>query len=386
MRVMYLAYMFHTNQAPVIRGWVEDKDEVLFVCHTKGATENHKYGKPYILGYSKFFLFINTLYQRIMKRKIARSSFPEAFSGKYGFPSKKIFRELLCSWKPDIVIIRDRSLYSVRCYLQCKKNKVPTILYNQTPYNQPENKKDLLHRILYKLSPEIRMTPVLGSQLEEKEQIENTYYVPFVMYPEQSYKDKEYFKNGKINILCIGKYEERKNLYMLLKVVNELVPEYDIHLVFAGEVSTDYHKNFYNKITSFINENNLQSIVDCYTNIDTNEVGKLYRAADLFVLPSTKEFASVSQLEAMSYALPVIVSDTNGTACYVHEGLNGYLFKDMDSESLKQKIIKSIQDKDKLIAMGKESYELILSEHSFKKYKDSILAMRDKVEQMMGKS
>lgn len=379
MRVMYIAYMFHTNQVPVMRGWIENGDEALFVCHTKGVTENHKYCVPYILGFSKAFMALDFIHGKLEGRRKILSSFPEAFSGKYGFPPVHRFCRLLKEWRPDLVVIRDRSLYSICCYLACIRYKIPAVLYNQSPYCPEEVKTDWKHRIIYNMTPRVRMTPVYGNRNLINGN-ENDFYVPFVIYPELSYEDRDYFADRKINILCVGKYEKRKNQLMLLEIVKRLKKQYDITLTLAGEVSTEHHKLYYQKIKSFIVENEMQEYVICHENYPSDQIGSLYKEADLFVLPSTGEFASVSQLEAMSYSLPVIVSDTNGTACYVREGKNGFIFKDNDKTDLEKKILKIIERKENIIDMGRAGYELVLREHSFKKYRESISLMKNRAE------
>ena len=40
MRVLYVAPRFHTNQIPIIRGWVKNGDQVLFISQFSGAVED----------------------------------------------------------------------------------------------------------------------------------------------------------------------------------------------------------------------------------------------------------------------------------------------------------------------------------------------------------
>jgi hypothetical protein len=49
----------------------------------------------------------------------------------------------------------------------------------------------------------------------------------------------------------------------------------------------------------------------------------VYQEADVFVLPSQQEGMSIALLEAMASGLPVIVTDTGGTAELVTQGENG---------------------------------------------------------------
>ena len=104
-----------------------------------------------------------------------------------------------------------------------------------------------------------------------------------------------------------------------------------------------------------------------------------YLRADLFVIPSTREMASISQIEAMSYSLPVICSDSNGSACYVEHGVTGYLFRDCDKEDLQRQLEAMLCDRDKMKAMGAAGYRALLEKYNFDKYYDSVVQMAERI-------
>ena len=372
MKIIYIASMFHTNQVPIMKGWITEGDIPLFICHTRGKTENHTYTKPLVLGFSPLFRMANWIHKRYLAIFNPYTSFPEAFEGKYGFPSFLKFIIILKKFSPDLVIIRDRSVYSIFCYLACKICNKKSILYNQTPYWNTENKKnDLFHRMVYKLTPQIRMTPVLGRPNEGKVD-PDTYYIPFVIDTKVSYTEREYFKDNRINILCVGKYEERKNQLMLLELIQKLSNSHKIHLTLVGEVSTLHHETYYEEVMSFIEENKMKSIVTCYKNCNPSDMDLFYQEADLFILPSTKEFASFSQIEAMAFSIPVIVSDLNGTACYVTAGETGELFDDNNKQSLLEKMEMFLERAEVIPEMGKKAHEKIKNEYNFAGYKSAV--------------
>ena len=90
-----------------------------------------------------------------------------------------------------------------------------------------------------------------------------------------------------------------------------------------------------------------------------------YLAADVYVIPSTLEMASVSQLEAMSYSLPVICSDTNGTACYVEDGVNGFLFNPENTDDIVTAVQKALAlSKEDRIRMGERNRQLCLERNT----------------------
>lgn len=372
MKIIYIAPAFHPNQHPIVKGWVEEKHQVDFICQYTINIESHAYCTPYVLGYSGLFRFFNAIYKRLHKAAGHLSAYPEAFQDKCGFPP---IGKLFCfikKRKPDIVILRERSVYSIVAYLVCRMQKIPCILYNQTPLwdNEPP-RNDFAHRLVKALTPNVRMTPVYGDPATgylDKHAV----YIPFVINPQRSPEQRQPFPAGQIRLLCVGKFEERKHQLMLLTLLVRLLPEYPLHLTLVGEATTAYHKQYLKKVRRFIAEHRLEEQVSLHVNRKPEEMADFYKNADIFVLPSTGEFASVSQLEAMSYSLPVIVSDTNGTSCYVEEGKNGYLFRDKDSEDLEKKLRLLLSDKDALLRMGEHSYHLVTKKYSFLRYRKQI--------------
>lgn len=375
MNIVYIAPMFHTNQVPIVKGWVEHGDQVCFICQYRGKTENHDYCTPIVLGYSRLFLLINAVYKKICGRKKRLSAYPEAFQDKCGFPPIFKLAKILKKQKPDLVVLRERSVYCIFACMVCRIHRIKCVLYNQTPlWDDKPPRNDLAHRIVKRLTPSTRMTPVLGDSATGYLD-PDAVYVPFVIEPHLAPTQKKFYADGAIRLLCVGKFEERKHHLMLLEILTHLLPEYPISLTLVGEASTPHHESYLKKVREYINAHQLEAQVHIHTNCKPDQMADFYRNADLFVLPSTGEFASVSQLEAMSYSLPVIVSDTNGTACYVENSKNGYLFRDKDIADLEAKITDMLRDLDRLKQMGTRSYELVQTKYAFSNYMDKLKQM-----------
>ena len=93
-------------------------------------------------------------------------------------------------------------------------------------------------------------------------------------------------------------------------------------------------------------------------------VQKLYKNHDLFVLPSVNEPASISNLEAMAYGLPVITTDSNNTSCYTEDGENGYIVKSNDIEDLFEKLKQLILNKSQIIKFGNKSRTVVKEKYN----------------------
>lgn len=370
MRFLYIAPRYHTNQIPIMKGLTENGHEVCFISHYAGKIEDYTYVTPVVAGYSRLFLIFEKLYVKLRKNDSRAGD----MKLKAGFPPAGKIRRLTKEFGPDVIIIRERSVYSIFAYLSVKGCNCPKILYNQSPYYEKEIKNDLPHRLVKALLPKVRMTPVLGRKDEKAVIEEGSVFVPFVMEPELSPLQKIWFDNDKIHLFCVGKYEKRKNIRMLVEVFSVLADKYPVELTVAGECVSEFQIKYRQELLDFLKQHKLEDRVKLMKNLSREQMREQYMRTDLFVLPSTKEPASISQLEAMAFSLPVICSDTNGSACYVKDGKNGRLFKDNSGQELLQAVEELTVNRDMLMKMGEESYRIIQEECSFQKYYEGILS------------
>lgn len=377
MRVLYVAPRYHTNQTAIMKGWIDSGNEVCFMTHYAGKLEDYGVLCPELIGYSYLFTGLNTLYLAIFGRK---KEYASNMKLKFGFPPiLKLYRHMK-RFAPDVVITRERSIYTICVTLLCRWRRWPVILYNQSPAYEAV-KKDIGHRIMYGLTPAYRITPVLKSarfQLQE-EIPEKTYYLPFVMEPYVSPENKSYCKEGKIHLFSIGKYQKRKNHELIIRVAERLSRKYPIHLTIAGEVSDTIQEEYYLKLKKYIEVNLLADKIMLYRDLNRERIFELYKEADLFVLPSTDEPAAVSHLEAMAFSLPVISGEDNGTADYIINGENGFIFKNNDEQDLYEKIENIISDRKNILTMGRRSYELVVEKHQFAHYYEAICEIVEKI-------
>ena len=142
-----------------------------------------------------------------------------------------------------------------------------------------------------------------------------------------------------------------------------------------------FQKEYCEQVRRYVADHHMEDIVTVKTNVPRREMEAEYLAADVYVIPSTREMASVSQLEAMSYSLPVICSDANGTASYVEDGLTGYQFRDCDRQDLADKLEKMLSDRERMKAMGAAGYRALMEKYSFETYQKAIEAMLEKMQE-----
>jgi glycosyltransferase involved in cell wall biosynthesis len=93
-----------------------------------------------------------------------------------------------------------------------------------------------------------------------------------------------------------------------------------------------------------------------------SDVRDLLQAADLAVLPSYREGAPRSLLEAAACGLPMVATDVPGCREVVSNGVNGLLVPPLDSKLVAGAIIELLGNRERREAMGKRS-RAIACEH-----------------------
>ncbi len=375
MKVLYVLHRYHTNMLFIMKGWVDNGHEVQVLCQSEGLIEEHEYVDPKMLGFSKAFKAWHWLYKNVIKRNDPTAN--DIFI-RYGFPPFGKFKKYVNEFKPDLIILRERSLYTMSCYRYCKRKHIPTILYNLSPvYAEPSYfKNDFAHKLVKKLTPLDRITPVhqIGIDMEGKIRDEHAFYAPFVVEKKLSPDEKKYFKDGNINLFEIGKYQDRKNHYMMVNVLERLTKVYpNVRLTIAGEISSRFEQEYYDNLVKYIDEKGLNDYITLYYNISKAAIEEIYKDCDLYILTSTGEPASITVIESLAFSVPSISGTDNGSADYVIPGVTGEVFEDCDEDDLYAKIDSIISDKDNIPRMGRAGYEHICKDFNFDVYFRGVL-------------
>lgn len=95
---------------------------------------------------------------------------------------------------------------------------------------------------------------------------------------------------------------------------------YIFSLTIVGSTGNLKRENYYLKLKAKVDNLKLNDVIELEKNVPYFNMGHYYKRNQVFILPSTNEPASVSQMEAMSYGLAIICTEDNGTAHYIKHG------------------------------------------------------------------
>lgn len=136
---------------------------------------------------------------------------------------------------------------------------------------------------------------------------------------------------GKFKILTVCRLEPRKDLFTLIDAAERFRDNHLIHFYLAG---TGIQAN---EIASAVKAKKLSNFT-LLGFVPDNELPKIYRTADIFILPTFEEGFGIVLAEAMAAGVPVI-SNPSGSVPEV-VGTAGLLVKNKDPKALAQAIIK----------------------------------------------
>jgi glycosyltransferase involved in cell wall biosynthesis len=90
-----------------------------------------------------------------------------------------------------------------------------------------------------------------------------------------------------------------------------------------------------------------------------NDVADILKAADVFALTSVSEAASITLLEAMASALPVVVTAVGGNPEIVRNGIDGRLAPRGNARAIAAEILRVLDDPEEAIAMGRAAADRV---------------------------
>lgn len=156
-----------------------------------------------------------------------------------------------------------------------------------------------------------------------------------------------------VRLICVGRLIERKGQQHLIPAVAELKRQglaVELLIVGTGDNEPALRRQ--------VRELGLEDAVHFAGFVDWADMPQLYRASDVFVLPSYNEGMSIALLEAMATGLPVVVTNTGG-ARELANG-SGMLVPWADVEQLAETLSKMIARPDLHRHMSQVSREVAL--------------------------
>lgn len=188
-------------------------------------------------------------------------------------------------------------------------------------------------------------------------------------------------------ILFVGFFSHEKHPDLLFEawtrlLVGELPPT---GLVFVGVTRSRYYEVDPGLAQGIRAESQRRGVEKQVIFVEvTHEIEKYYRAADIFVLPSSREGLSNALLEAMVTGLPCVASRLTGvTDVVIDHGVNGLLVPPGDAVALEDALRFLLQDPTFAQKLGRRARETVQERYSITQ---TASRMREAYERLAGQS
>lgn len=136
--------------------------------------------------------------------------------------------------------------------------------------------------------------------------------------------EKRILNKKKLNVLFVGRINFNKNIKIVIDIVQKLREDgFDAVLNAAGEIESQYLRKYILKY----------DFVKFKGKCTKEELLKLYRENDIFIMLSHKESFGIVYAEAITQGLPVIYTKGQGFDMQFEEGKAGFCASDKDAMS-----------------------------------------------------
>ncbi len=195
----------------------------------------------------------------------------------------------------------------------------------------------------------------------------NVRYIPNAIDSEKIPTDgKRLFDN---QIIYAGRLSPEKGIHTLLKAARNL-PK-DVNLVIVGAGPLEHLVKSFSK-----RERNVHFLGYLESH---NDVLKLIRGSDIFVLPSIKEGLPTVLLEAMYMRTAIIASRIPEISAIIKDGDNGLLFKPLSHKELLDRIIILMEDENLRKKIVQNAYRVCIERFTWEKVIDKYLQLYSEI-------
>ncbi len=165
---------------------------------------------------------------------------------------------------------------------------------------------------------------LIANSIETKNRIKKFYRRnSIVIYPPVEIPKRIVIKSGGEYFLTVSRLARAKHIDVIIKAANKM--KFNLKIIGTGR-DEEYLKSIAGETVEFLG------------NVGDDEFKKYYQNAKAFLFASRDEEFGIAVVEAMGYGLPAIAYRSGGVPEYVKDGINGFLFDELDENSLINKI------------------------------------------------
>ena len=184
-------------------------------------------------------------------------------------------------------------------------------------------------------------------------------------------RDNETTSNSR-TLLFLGRICKDKGIDELLEALDTINSEaaHRVKLIIGGIFEDEKYKYEFEKRSDYI---------EYLGWVSGQKKEEVLKKADILVLPSYYEGMPVCVLDAMAYGCPVIATEVGGIPTMIEDGISGILIKPRDVVSLREGIVKLVNDPDLCKRLSDMAYAKVSKDFNIDNTVDSLLKIYDEI-------
>lgn len=187
-------------------------------------------------------------------------------------------------------------------------------------------------------------------------------------------RQKERNAEDKIRFITIGYIEARKGQDLLVEAIQNIPVDLREKAIFY----------FVGQNTSVMARQLAEQAKDIPEILITGPVDRItinhmLEQADMMICPSREDPMPTVAAEAMMQGVPCLISDATGTAAYLRDGEDGFVFASENVEELTKKIIYCINNAGKLAKIGVEARKVYGFNFSMNTFEQKLMNIIDNI-------
>lgn len=174
----------------------------------------------------------------------------------------------------------------------------------------------------------------------------------------------------RVCFVTIGYIESRKGQDILIKAIKQLPEDIMSKAVFyiVGQDSSAMALQIKQEISC------MPRVIVTGT-MNRNQINEILNKADVLVCPSREDPMPTVAAEAMMHSVPCLVSSATGTASYLSNEENGFIFKSENVQDLADKLRLCIEKREELHSIGVKARMVYEKHFSIPVFKQSVIEM-----------
>lgn len=189
--------------------------------------------------------------------------------------------------------------------------------------------------------------------------------------PAGEFRKRFQFLQGKKIVLFLGRVNFKKGLDLLIDAFAQVAKEVtNVHCVIAGPDDEGYGR----KVRGWIEKKEVKDRVTMTGFVEGKEKLALFRASNIFCLPSHQENFGMAVVEAMSAGLPVVVSDQVALHKEIQNCEAGIVTR-CEAKEIAAALFHLLKDESLRKRMGANGRELVQEKYQWEKISQEMIQL-----------